>query len=110
MEKYIQIVINWGIPVLLTGILAFMKKMINDNKVMKEKMINDNTLMKESMLSLIRSQIVSKCESYQKKGFLPEYARYCLEDLFKNYKNLGGNHGVETLVNKTFELPSAKEE
>lgn len=99
MEKYIQIAINWGIPVLLAGILAFMKKLISDNKAMKA-----------SMLSLIRSQIVSKCESYNKKGFLPEYARYCLEDLFKNYKNLGGNHGIETLVNKTFELPSAKEE
>lgn len=99
MEKYIQIAINWGIPVILAGILAFMKKLISDNKAMKA-----------SMLSLIRSQIVSKCESYNKKGFLPEYARYCLEDLFKNYKNLGGNHGVETLVNKTFELPSSKEE
>lgn len=99
MEKYIQIAINWGIPVLLAGILAFMRKLISDNKSMKA-----------SILALIRSQIVSKCESYMKKGFLPEYARYCLEDLFKNYKNLGGNHGVETLVDKTFELPSAKEE
>ena len=99
MEKYIQIVINWGIPVILAGILAFMKKLINDNKSMKL-----------SILALIRSQIVSKCESYIKKGFLPEYARYCLEDLFKNYQNLGGNHGIETLVNKTFELPPVKKE
>lgn len=99
MEQYIQIAINWGIPVLLAGILAFMKKLISDNQAMKA-----------SMLSLIRSQIVSKCESYQKKGYLPEYARYCLEDLFKNYQNLGGNHGIEKLVNNTFELPSAKEE
>ena len=99
MDKYIQIAINWGIPVLLAGILAFMKKLISDNKAMKA-----------SMLSLIRSQIVSKCESYQKKGYLPEYARYCLEDLFKNYQNLGGNHGIEKLVYKTFDLPSAKEE
>lgn len=99
MEQYIHIAINWGIPVLLAGILAFMKKLISDNKAMKA-----------SMLSLIRSQIVSKCESYQKKGYLPEYARYCLEDLFKNYQVLGGNHGIEKLVYNTFELPSAKEE
>ena len=99
MEKYIQIAINWGIPVILAGILAFMRKLINDNKSMKA-----------SIVALIRSQIVSKCESYLKKGFLPEYARYCLEDLFKNYQNLGGNHGVEKLVFKTFELPPSKEE
>lgn len=99
MEDIVKIALNWAIPVILAGIFGFMIKMINDNKAVKA-----------SILSLIRSQIVSKCESYMKKGFLPEYARYCLEDLFKNYKNLGGNHGVETLVNKTFELPSAKEE
>lgn len=98
MEEIIKIILNWAIPVILAGILVFMKKMINDMKAMKL-----------SQLSLIRSQIVSKCESYMKKGFLPEYARYCLEDLFKQYKTLGGNHGIEKLVDKTFELPSANE-
>ena len=28
-----------------------------------------------------------------------------VEDLFKEYTVLGGNHGVEKLVDKTFELP-----
>lgn len=98
MEQYIPVIMNWLIPVVLAGILAFMKKLISDNKALKA-----------SMLSLIRSQIVSKCEQYQKKGYLPEYARYCLEDLFKNYQTLGGNHGIEKLVNKTYELPIAKE-
>lgn len=108
MEQVIKIIINWAIPIILAGILGFMKKMFNDSKEMKEKLISDNKTMKLSMLSLIRSQIVSKCESYTKKGFLPEYARYCLEDLFKQYKALGGNHGIEKLVDNTFELPSAE--
>lgn len=98
MEEIIKIILNWAIPVILAGVLVFMKKMINDMKAMKL-----------SQLSLIRSQIVGKCESYMKKGFLPEYARYCLEDLFKQYKTLGGNHGIEKLVDKTFELPSSNE-
>lgn len=97
MEEIIKIALNWAIPVILAGIFGFMIKMINDMKAMKL-----------SQLSLIRSQIVSKCESYMKKGFLPEYARYCLEDLFKQYQILGGNHGIEKLVDKTFELPSAE--
>ena len=67
--------------------------------------IKDNKSMKLSILSLIRSQIVGKCEKYIKEGVLPEYARYCLEDLFKQYKALGGNHGIEILVKKCFELP-----
>ena len=32
-----------------------------------------------------------------------------LRDLFKQYKALGGNHGIEILVNNTFELPSRKD-
>lgn len=99
MEEIIKIVLNWAIPVILTGIFGFLVKIIKDNKAMKE-----------SMLSLIRSQIVGKCETYMGQGFLPEYARYCLEQLFEQYKILGGNHGVETLVNNCFELPLLKKE
>ena len=97
MEEVIKIILNWLIPVVLTGIFAFLSKNAKDNK-----------LMKASMLSLVRSQIVGKCESYSKKGYLPEYARYCLSDLFEQYKALGGNHGIEILVNNTFELPSSE--
>lgn len=97
MDEIIKIILNWGIPVILTGIFGFLIKIIKDNKAMKE-----------SMLSLIRSQIVGKCETYMAQGFLPEYARYCLEELFKQYEILGGNHGVATLVEKCFELPLSK--
>lgn len=99
MEEIIKIILNWAIPLILTTIFGFLVKIIKDNKAMKE-----------SMLSLIRSQIVGKCETYMGQGFLPEYARYCLEELFKQYQALGGNHGVETLVNNCFELPLSKKE
>lgn len=82
---------------------AFISKQLKDNK-------QNNEAMKSSMLSLIRSQIVGKCESYMKQGYLPEYARYCLEELFKQYQVLGGNHGIEILVNKCYELPISKKE
>ena len=97
MNEIVKIIFNWAIPVILTGIFGFLIKIIKDNKAMKE-----------SILSLIRSQIVGKCETYMGQGFLPEYARYCLEELFKQYRLLGGNHGIEALVNKSFELPLSK--
>lgn len=77
MEEIFKIALNWAIPIILTTIFGFLVKIIKDNKAMKE-----------SMLSLIRSQIVGKCETYMGQGFLPEYARYCLEELFKQYKSL----------------------
>ena len=67
-----------------------------------------NKAMKEATIAMLRSQIVSKCENYQKLGCLPEYARYCLTDLFKQYTALGGNHGVNILVDEVLKLPSIK--
>lgn len=93
----IETIIKWGVPVILTAVLSWIIKQLKDTKALKS-----------GLLAIIRSQIVSKCEKYQKEGCLPEYARYCLEDLFKQYKILGGNHGIEKLVDKTFELPSVR--
>lgn len=97
----IEIILKWGIPFILTAIITYIIKELKDNN-------NSNKAMKSGLLAIIRSQIVSKCEKYQKEGYLPEYARYCLEDLFKQYKQLGGNHGIEILVTETFKLPSTK--
>lgn len=97
----LDIIIKWGIPFILTGIITWIIKELNDNR-------KSNKAMKDSMVLLMRSQIVGKCEKYQEIGYLPDYARSCLDDLFKEYKILGGNHGVEKLVDKTFELPPKK--
>lgn len=97
-QEILMIILKWCIPIILTGMCTALCKIYKDNKAVKL-----------GLLSIIRSQIVSKCESYQNKGYLPEYARYCLEDLFVQYKALGGNHGIEVLVNNTFELPSKKD-
>lgn len=69
---------------------------------------NSNKAMKEATIAMLRSQIISKCESYQKMGYLPEYARYCLTELFEQYTVLGGNHGVNILVDEVLKLPSIK--
>lgn len=69
---------------------------------------NSNKAMKEATIAMLRSQIISKCETYQKLGYLPEYARYCLTDLFKQYTALGGNHGVNILVDEVLKLPAIK--
>lgn len=69
---------------------------------------NSNKAMKEATIAMLRSQIISKCESYQRMGYLPEYARYCLTELFGQYTVLGGNHGVNILVDEVLKLPSIK--
>ena len=87
-------------------------KDIKQNNVITNKKLDDNEAnneaMKNSMIILLRSQIVSKCEKYQELGYLPDYARSCICDLFTQYTQLGGNHGVNILVDETLKIPSKK--
>lgn len=101
MNEIVRIIFGWVIPTILTASLGYIVKLLKDNKL-------SNRAMKESMILMLRSQIVSKVENYMKLGFLPDYARSCLEDLFKQYENLGGNHGIGALVNQCFSLPPTK--
>lgn len=97
----IEIIIKWAIPFLLTALCGYIVKELKDAK-------KSNHAIQSSMIILLRSQIVGKCEDYLNLGYLPDYARLCLEDLFEQYKILGGNHGVGVLVDKTFNLPPEK--
>jgi hypothetical protein len=103
---------------LITGLCMAIPQMYSTYKQNKQNKVtnakledNDinNKAMKSSMMILLRSQIVGKCEDYQRLGYLPDYARSCLNDLFEQYTALGGNHGVNVLVDKTLELPPIKE-
>lgn len=97
----LEIILKWAIPTILTVLYGFISKQLHDSK-------KNNHAMKSSMVLLLRSQIVGKCEKYMELGYLPDYARSCLEDLFEEYENLGGNHGVGALVEQCFHLPPMK--
>lgn len=90
-------------------ILLELKEQIEkDINTKLEENEKNNKAQKEATIAILRSQIASKCEKYQEIGYLPEYARYCLTDLFKQYTALGGNHGVNVLVDEVLKLPAIK--
>lgn len=97
----LKLLLQWGIPVIFTGILTFISQKLKEND-------KSNKAIKKAMISLIRSQITSKVEKYTEMGYLPDYARYCLTDLLLQYKALGGNHGIEVLVENCLKLPPIK--
>lgn len=97
----IDIILQWAIPTILTLLLGFVTKELKENK-------KSNQAMRNSMIALLRSQITGKADTYLGLGYLPNYARLCLQELFKEYTALGGNHGMEELVNQCFKLPPMK--
>ena len=93
----IEIILNWFVPTLIGGIIAILGTQIKQSKALKC-----------SIVALLRSQIVGMCEQYNKLGYLPDYARYTINELGANYTNLGGNHGIQELITKTNQLPPVK--
>jgi hypothetical protein len=90
-------ILNWIVPSLIGGLITFLTIQIKQNKSLKC-----------SIVALLRGNIVSVAEQYTKLGYLPDYARYTINELGKNYCNLGGNHGIDELVVKTNQLPPIK--
>ena len=98
--ELLDIFTHWLIPFICTIFFTYILKCIKNFR-------NTDDAIKNALLSIIRSKIVSMCEEYQSLGYLPEYARYTLDDLHKQYVILGGNHGIEKLVHNTFDLPTS---
>ena len=96
--EILSLVIKWAVPAIMGSLVGLVTYMFKRNNSMKQ-----------SMVLLLRSQIVGKCENYIGLGYLPSYARSCVADLFEQYKALGGNHGVGSLVEQCLELPPIKE-
>ena len=93
----IAMILNWVMPTLIGALVAFLVNQVMQNKALRE-----------SIVALLRGQIVSNCEQYNKLGYLPDYARYTINELGTNYTNLGGNHGIQELITKTNQLPPIK--
>jgi len=93
----VNTILNYIIPTILGGVVIILKAQIKENKAIKS-----------SIVALIRGQIVTSCEQYNKQGYLPDYARYTINELGTNYSDLGGNHGIQELVTKTNQLPPIK--
>lgn len=96
-----------GLCVAIPNMYATYKQNKKTNRKLDDNDKN-NKAMEQSMIILLRSQIVSKCEKYQELGYLPDYARSCICDLFAQYTDLGGNHGVNILVDEVLKLPAIK--
>lgn len=98
--ELIEAFIHWFLPFICSAFFTYVYHCL-------KKFKNADDAIKSALLSIIRSKIVNMCEEYQSLGYLPEYARYTLDDLHKQYKILGGNHGIEKLVHNTFDLPTS---
>lgn len=72
------------------------------------KKINEQESIKMGVQALLRDRILQAYTHYMEKGFCPIYARENIQELARQYFNLGGNGVVSSLLEKLNELPTEK--
>jgi len=89
------------------AVLAYAWKTLSA-KLKDEQAKND--AIAEGVKCLLRDTIVTSYNKYASKGFCPIYAKENVEDAFRAYEKLGGNHTAKSLYEKLIKLPAEKPE
>lgn len=81
-------------------------KELQDRKE-KEKEENKEEIIaiKDGIISLLRDRITQSCRYIENNGFITQQQITSITDMYDSYKNLGGNHGLNIIVEKTIKLP-----
>lgn len=58
---------------------------------------------KSANIMQLGDQITTRCERYLRYGYIPSSEMTAFQSMVSVYSELGGNHGVDTLVQKTIE-------
>lgn len=74
------------------------------------KKMHEQDSLKMGLQALLRDRIIQSYNHYNDQGYVPIYARENLDELSKEYFNLGGNGVVHQLMDKLEELPTSKSE
>ena len=72
----------------------------------QEEQEKRNKAVENGVQALIRANIISLYNKYTDKGYIPIYERENLEHLYTEYKTLGGNGVIESLLEKLADLPT----
>jgi len=94
VEIVIEKIIGWGIPLLCGGLLGALVSLFTMMKSIKN-----------GVQCLLRAEIITQHEKWEKRGFCPIYAKEALSREYKAYHKLGGNDVATSLYDETMHLP-----
>ena len=100
-EEILMKIILTIVGFVVTGFLGYLVAKV---KGYKEK----DTRQEEALKCLLRSNITSKYYVYSELKAIPYYEKENIDKMFEQYKMMGGNSYVETIVREINNLPIKK--
>ena len=106
MQQVADIVVKYWVQelmALIAGLLALgyrrLAKRLN-------KASAENEALKFGMRALLRDRLIQQYNHYMEVGRWPIYAREAMLDMYKQYKALGGNGAIASIIQDLEDLPT----
>ena len=97
MEDVIKIIISYIIPTILGGILGLIFTKLKKNK-------KKDLAIELGVQALLRNEIIRRYREFESKGEISILDKENLEEMFEQYKNLGGNGTVTKMMHDLLNL------
>ena len=82
-----------------------LKEVQNRKEKEKEENKEEIIAIKDGIISLLRDRIAQSCRYIENNGFITQQQITSVTDMYDSYKNLGGNHGLNIIVEKAIRQP-----
>lgn len=100
----LKIVLSYIIPTFLGSLVGFLSTKLKKNRE-KEKMIEKkNEAIETGVQALLRNEIIRRYREFESKGEISILDKENLEEMFVQYKNLGGNGTVKKMMDELLSL------
>lgn len=106
MDWIVKYWVEWVFGIVATIILLLFKKL---NRKLNDTKKKDDAI-ELGIQALLRAQMIADYNHYYDKGTAPIYARENFENVYQQYKNLGGNGVITDIHSKFMALPTPKGE
>lgn len=97
MEDVIKIIISYIIPTILGGIIGLISTKLKKNK-------KKDLAIELGVQALLRNEIIRRYREFESKGEISILDKENLEEMFEQYKNLGGNGTVKKMMDDLINL------
>lgn len=97
MSEITSIIISYLIPTFLGGVIGFISTKLKKNK-------KKDLAIEQGVQALLRNEIIRRYREFESKGAIPILDKENLEEMFVQYKNLGGNGTVKKMMDELLNL------
>lgn len=100
----LKIILSYIIPTVLGSLVGFLSTKLKKNKEKEKIMEEKNKAIETGVQALLRNEIIRRYREFESKGEISILDKENLEEMFIQYKNLGGNGTVKKMMDDLLSL------